>query len=80
MSKIIVPWAIGAETLLRSAMISPVESRTIFMVEDLENFSYNTEDPYLYLAVHFWRDWNAGSLNLTYFKLGEGSYRVLLPE
>jgi hypothetical protein len=74
MSKIIVPWAIGAETLLYSSLDSPDNARTIYMVGDLDNYNYNREDPELFMCVSFWRNWDTASLNKSYFRLQGGGY------
>jgi hypothetical protein len=74
MTKLYVPWAIGAETLLYSSLDSPGDARTIYLVETLVHFDYREEDTDLYLCVDFWRDWNAESLNKSYFELEQGKY------
>jgi hypothetical protein len=78
MSKIIVPWAIGVETLLYSSLDSPDDARTIYLVDDLEEFQIDWEDPALFLGANFLRDWNASSLNKTYIKLQDGKYSQLV--
>jgi hypothetical protein len=78
MSKIIVPWAIGAETLLYSSLDSPDDSRTLYLVDDLEGFQFDRDDPNLYLCVPFWPNWDAASLNKSYFILQDGRYSPLI--
>jgi len=78
MSKIIVPWAIGAETLLYSSLNSPDDARTIYMVDDLEEFQFDRNDSNLFLGASFWRDWDASSLNQSYIRLQEGVYSELV--
>jgi hypothetical protein len=80
MSKIIIPWAIGAETLLYSSLGSPDETRTLYMVDDLENFNYEKENTDLFLCVNFWRNWSASGMNQSYFNLQKDSYQIIKPE
>jgi hypothetical protein len=77
MDKLAGTWSIANETLLISSVEDPAESKTIYLVDNLEqlkDFDFNKKD--VYLCVPFWLEWNYSSLNQQYFKLKQEPYFI----
>lgn len=74
-----VPWAFSIETLLLSSMRNPDKPVTIYLA-DSPTMEFDKNNPELFLAVNFWRDWNYKDLNPHYFKLKHGSYSLRIPQ
>lgn len=77
MDKLAGTWSIANETLLMSSVEEQEESKTIYMVDNLEqlkDFDFKKTD--VYLCVPFWLEWNYSSLNQQFFKLKLEPYSV----
>lgn len=77
MEKIIVPWAFATETLIYSSVISHDDARTFYLIDDIETFKFDDQNPDLFLCVDFWRSWDGRRLNASYFDLPEGRYKII---
>ena len=77
MDKLAGTWSIANETLLMSSVENPGESKTFYLVDNLDqlkNFDLNTKD--VYLCVSFWPEWNYSTLNPQYFNLKLAPYFI----
>lgn len=70
-------WAFAFETLMYSSLKGPDSGLSIYVAEDPENFEYDQNNPQLFLAVPFWRDWKIKDLNEKYFILPAQQYKMI---
>jgi hypothetical protein len=78
MDRLAGTWSIANESLLISSVNGPQFSKTIYLVDNLDEInSYDMQRTDVYLCVPFWREWGYSSLNPVYFQLPREPYKVL---
>lgn len=71
-------WNTGIDALI-IAKCKLKESKTIFLIEDKNSFSYDTSDVNLFLGPLWWTMWNNKTMDSAYFYLPPSTY-VLYPD
>ncbi len=74
MGKVEVPWAYAIETLFLSTIDKKLDQQTIYILPKSTSLNESTNNPDLFLCVHFWEIWNSNNLNNNYFKLNAEPY------
>ena len=78
MDRLGVTWSFANETLLISSLEGPENSKTIYLVDNLEELkNYDMKKTDVFLCVPFWLEWNYSSLNPRYFRLPREPYCIL---
>ena len=71
-------WSYANETLLLSSINGPQNSKTIYIVNELNEIaSFDLQKKDVYLCVPFWLEWNYSAINQRYFQLPPELYRIL---
>jgi len=78
MNKLLGTWTFATETLLMSAIEDPSSSKTVYLVDNMEQLKdYDMQKTDVYLCMPFWLEWHYSSLNQRYFQLPREPYRIV---